>query len=74
MKVKFESAKVKHAPIWLVVDEKITIIPPIKGKDFRVTSAVSERSQRCNIAIIDYQSKEEAKIIANAISKALEKL
>ena len=76
MKVKLERTQrvpmTPNAPFWLVVDEIITKIPPVKGKDGRVYGGTTEKSQRCNIAIIDYQSTGEAELIAKTIINALE--
>ena len=78
MKAKLERTQkapiTPNLPFWLVVDEKITKIPSVKGKDGRVYGGSTEKSQRCNIAIIDYQSVGDAELIAKTIVEALEKL
>ena len=78
MKVRIEnpvpnSPKVVSNPIWLVVDEKSEPLQ-LKDKDNNVAHKSIEKSVRCNIGIIDYQSKEEALFIAKTIKKALENI
>ncbi len=74
MKAKLEPIEVRLGPLWIVVDEKTTRIPPVKGKDGRVYGATTERRQFCNIAIIDYGRPEDARRIGEAIINALEAL
>ena len=72
-KAEKDTAKLKSRPYWIVVDKQEEPVQ-LKDKKGKVVNSYIETSVRCNIGIIDYQSKEDAELIAAAIIKALKPL
>jgi len=66
-------AKLLTSPVWVAVDKKtetLTETIVVNGKQLKHHN--KKESVRCNIGVIDYQSKAEAMYIAGVIQRAIE--